>query len=531
MPTSSALPIAVSSTLSLASVLAEPARRTPEKVAVIQGETSLTYRQLWERSRQVAAQLMADGVAPGDRVGLLAPNVIEFVTHYFGTLAAGAVVVPVPALLQGHEAAYLLENAEAKQLLFHPALAQTGHEAARLTHARAHDITTYAHQAEPVSTFVSREPWDPAVIFFTSGTTGRPKGAVLTHFNLVMNATCSAFDGNGVAVDDVILASLPLFHIFGQSSVMNAAFRRGATIVLQPRFDAVEALTLLSQVGVTAVSAVPTMYVQLLKAVREHPELPVPQLRDAISGGAALPVAVLEQFEQTFGTRIHEGYGLSETSPAIAQNQEIFGVEPGSVGHAFWGVELAIADPAVPDRIELLPAGERGEVVVRGHAVFAGYWRNDEATAQALQDGWFRTGDIGVQDETGRLSIVDRTKDLVIRGGFNIYPREVEETLMRHPAVGQVAVIGVPDADYGEEVLAVVVPTQGASLDPDELIAWSREHLGKHKYPRRVEVVSELPLGPSMKVLKRELRAQYATGLDGASASTTDRKTAPVSSQ
>lgn len=500
----------VSTTLSLASVLAEPARRRPDAVAVVQGERSFSYADVWERARRTAAQLIADGVKPGDRVALLAPNVIEFITSYYGILAAGGVVVPVPTLLQGREAAYLLQTAEAGRLLFHPAVAASAQKAAELTSVPAYDITSYGVDVEPVRTFVTREPLDPAVIFFTSGTTGRPKGAVLTHLNLVMNATVSAFDGNGVRDGAVVLGCLPLFHIFGQSVSLNACFRRGATIVLQPRFDAKEALQIMNRDHVTMICAVPTMYIQLLTAVAENPDIPVPQLDDAVSGGASLPVAVLERFEQVFSTKIHEGYGLSETSPSITSNQESLGVEPGSVGHSLWGIDIAIADLTVPEKVEMVPFGGRGEVVVRGHAVFAGYWNNPQASQAVLQDGWFRTGDIGIQDETGRLHIVDRTKDLVIRGGYNVYPREVEEVLMRHDGVAQVAVIGVPDEQYGEEIMAVVVPSEGAQLDGDEIITWSREHLGAHKYPRRVDIVGELPLGPSMKVLKRELRTRYS---------------------
>ncbi|KLO64131.1 AMP-dependent synthetase [Dermacoccus sp. PE3] len=500
----------VSTTLSLASVLAEPAWRTPETVALVQGPRRLTYAETWNEARKVAAALVEDGVEPGDRVALLAPNVVEFVTSYYGILAAGGVVVPVPTLLQGREAAFLIATAGASRLLYHPAVASTANQGAELAGVPLHDITTYGAATEPLASFVTREPMDPAVIFFTSGTTGKPKGAVLTHLNLVMNATVSAFDGNGVADDAVILGCLPLFHIFGQSVSLNAGFRRSSTLVLQPRFEPREAIDLMNAEGVTMICAVPTMYIQLLAAVAENPDLKVPHLDDAISGGASLPVAVLERFEKTFSTRIHEGYGLSETSPSITSNQERFGVVPGSVGHPLWGVDVDIADLTVPERISLVGPGERGEVVVRGHAVFAGYWNNAEASAEALTDGWFRTGDIGIKDATGRITIVDRTKDLVIRGGYNVYPREVEEALMRYDGVAQVAVIGVPHEEYGEEIMAVVVPTEAGAVDADALVEWSRDELGKHKYPRRVQIVEQLPLGPSMKVLKRELRTQYS---------------------
>ncbi len=205
-----------------------------------------------------------------------------------------------------------------------------------------------------------------------------------------------------------------------------------------------------------------------------------------------------------------EGYGLSETSPTATVNQPWFGTRAGTVGHPIWGVEVEIADETVDDRIELMPDGELGEIVVRGHNVFAGYLDNPAATAEAVVDGWFRTGDIGRKDEQGFISIVDRKKDLIIRGGFNVYPREVEEVLMRYPGVVQVAVIGVPDQRYGEEVCAVVVPTSPGTVDADALVDWAREQLGRHKYPRRVEVVDALPLGPTHKVLKRELRKQLS---------------------
>jgi long-chain acyl-CoA synthetase len=219
---------------------------------------------------------------------------------------------------------------------------------------------------------------------------------------------------------------------------------------------------------------------------------------------------VLERFEKAFGTTVYEGYGLSETSPTASVNQPWFGTRAGTVGHPIWGVEVEVADQTVDDRIDLLPAGRLGEIVVRGHNVFAGYLDDPAATAEAIVDGWFRTGDIGTIDEDGFISIVDRKKDLIIRGGFNVYPREVEEVLARHPCVAQVAVIGVPDDEMGEEICAVVTVTE--PLEPEELVAWSRERLGRHKYPRRVEVVEALPMGPSHKVLKRELRTRFRGG-------------------
>ena len=494
--------------LSLASVLAEPARRRPDVTALVEGPARLSYGELWRDARAVAAALAARGCGPGDRVALLAPNVADFVRCYFGILAAGGVVVPVPTLLTEREAAQIVSDSGAGVMLYHRRFAQVGTAAAEAAGIPAYDVAGLGESQRTFRTFITRQAEDLAVIFYTSGTTGTPKGAMLSHLNLVMNATTNAFDSNGLSADDVVMGALPLFHTFGQSAAMNASFRVGATLVLQPRFDAAAALELMVREGVTRFLGVPTMFIQLLRAAQEAPRLP--RLTSCTSGGAALPVAVLEEFEKVFGTTIYEGYGLSETSPTATVNQRAFGTRPGTVGHSVWGVEVEIADAAVLDRIDLLPSGETGEIVIRGHNVFAGYLNRPEATAEVMVDGWFRTGDIGSKDADGFVTIVDRRKDLIIRAGFNVYPREIEEVLARHPDVGQVAVIGVPDADRGEEICAVVVPRPGHEIDVDALLAWGKENLAHHKYPRLVRVLPELPMGPSQKVLKRELRRRFS---------------------
>jgi long-chain acyl-CoA synthetase len=362
----------------------------------------------------------------------------------------------------------------------------------------------------PMPSYASRSAEDPAVVFYTSGTTGEPKGAVLTHLNLVMNATVNAFDANDARPGDVVLGCLPLFHTFGQTVGMNSTFRVGGTLVLLPRFSGTAAIDLMLREGVDVFHGVPTMYVALVEAAAGYERLP--RLRLCISGGASLPVAVLERFNAAFATTVFEGYGLSETSPTATVNQPDFGTRPGTVGHPIWGVEVEIARAELDDRIELLPTGELGEIVIRGHNVFAGYLGRPEETAQALVDGWFRTGDLGTKDDLGFISIVDRKKDVVIRGGFNVYPREVEDVIARHPAVVQVAVIGVPDDVHGEEICAVIVTDKNAPAGTvpteEELVAWCRERLGRHKYPRQVRFIDEMPLGPSHKVLKRELRRE-----------------------
>ena len=495
-------------TLSLATILAESARRSPDKLALVQGDLRLTYGQLWEDARRFAGALVGHGLGLGDRVALVAPNVADFVRAYYGILAVGGVVVPVPTLLNADEAAYIIGHSGAQAVLYDSGFTDVAVAAAGSAGVPAWGLADFAAGVEALPTHVTREAEDTAVILYTSGTTGRPKGALLTHLNLVMNATTNAFEANPILRDDVVMGALPLFHTFGQTVSMNATFRVGAALVLQPRFDAAKAIELMRDEFATLFFGVPTMFVQLLAAAEHAGSLP--RLRECISGGASLPVAVLEHFEKTFEATIFEGYGLSETSPTASVNQPWFGTRAGTVGHAIWGVEVEIADDACDDRTVLLPEGQLGEIVIRGHNVFAGYLDDPEATAQAIVDGWFRTGDIGQKDDEGFITIVDRKKDLIIRSGFNVYPREVEEVLMRHPSVAQVAVIGIPDEQRGEEVCAVVTPNEPGAVDPSELADWARERLGRHNYPRRIEVVAALPMGPSHKVLKRELRAQFA---------------------
>ncbi|WP_405135816.1 long-chain-fatty-acid--CoA ligase [Nocardia sp. NBC_01388] len=494
----------MNATLSLASILAEPARRRPDHLALIEGAQRITFADLWRQAREQAGALIELGVRPGDRVALMGPNTADFPRAYYAILAAGATVVPVHLLLTADEAEYVLRDSGASLLICHDMVAAVGKAAAE--RAGIPCVNPKELAAEAIPAFVSRSPLDIAVVFYTSGTTGRPKGAELSHLNMVMCATVNAFDANEVKREDIALGALPLFHVFGQTVSMNSHWRLGATLVLLPRFDAAEAIRLMNAETINTFHGVPTMYVGLLEAAREAERLP--KLRLCISGGAAMPPSVLEDFERVFGAQVLEGYGLSETSPTATVNQPLLGPVAGTVGHAVWGVDVEIADPAVHDRIELLPTGSVGEVVVRGHNVFSGYTGRPEATAEAVVDGWFRTGDLGVKDEGDYLRIVDRIKEMIIRGGFNVYPTEVEAALLRHPKIAQVAVIGVPDDNYGEEILAVVVPAEPVTAE--EIIEFAREHVARYKYPRRVEFLTELPLGPTHKILKRELKERFA---------------------
>ncbi len=354
-----------------------------------------------------------------------------------------------------------------------------------------------------------REPHDTAVILYTSGTTGHPKGAELTHGNMVLNAvTCHdmfkpAFQAG--TEQDVTLITLPLFHSTAQTAQMNAALYGGFRLVLLPRFDPATVLETFARERIGLWIGVPAMYWALLDHARASGadvSGAAASLRLCASGGAPMPVELLQEFEAAFNVRILEGYGLSEASPVVSFNQLQRPSKPGTVGLPIFGVDVRCVD----EHDRPLPPGGRGEVIVRGPNVMKGYYGRPEATAEAMRGGWFRTGDIGQFDTDGYLAVVDRKKDMILRGGFNVYPREIEEVLLTHPAVAQVAVIGVPDPRLGEEVKAIVVPRRGATVTADELMAWGREQMAAFKYPRIIEFRDTLPISATGKILKRELR-------------------------
>ncbi|MFJ2091122.1 long-chain fatty acid--CoA ligase [Streptomyces sp. NPDC087901] len=501
--------------LNLSSLLEHSAQEHPERTALVLGDTRLTYAELQSRSQDIADVLRDRGVGKGDKVALSCPNVPDFPAAYFGILRVGAVVVPLNVLLRPQEVAYHLTDSGAKALLCSEGTPQLplaevakagfdqapGCEHFLLLHRIEHTGSGSAEPAEAVATAAE----DTAVILYTSGTTGRPKGAELTHRNMAMNAMVAdrLFTA---AEDEVMLASLPLFHAFGQSAVMNMGLLRGATLVLQPRFDAAEALRLMHREGVTFFAGVPTMYWALLGALDE--QTPPTRLRTAVSGGAALPVEVLRQFGKVFGVGVQEGYGLSETSPVACFNPPGLPPRPGSIGRPVWGVQMKLID----DSWQSVPGGGPGEIAIRGHNIMKGYYRRPDDTAAVIRDGWFRTGDIARRDSDGYYYIVDRVKDLIIRGGFNVYPREIEEVLITHPAVSMAAVVGVPHATHGEDVKAFVIRVPGTQLSGEELIAWSRERMAAYKYPRSVEFRDSLPLTSTGKILKRELTTEADGG-------------------
>ncbi|HSO97914.1 MAG TPA: long-chain fatty acid--CoA ligase [Solirubrobacteraceae bacterium] len=495
--------------MNLAANLTESVARDPEHVAIKLGDLELSYAELDDAAARVAGLLRARGIGPGDRVGLMLPNVPQFAACYYGILRAGAVVVPMNVLLKRREVAFYLRDPEAKLLLAWHGFAedaQAGADEAEVPCVLVEpgEFEQLLGEHEPVADVHDADDTDTAVILYTSGTTGTPKGAELTHRNLARNAEV-ARDLFKAGAETVTLGALPLFHSFGQTCSMNAIILAGGTLTLIPRFDPAEALEIIARDRVNVFMGVPTMYGALL----HHPtreEADLSSLGLCVSGGSALPVELLKGFEQAFGAKILEGYGLSETSPIASFNHPDRERKPGSIGTPVDGVEMKVVD----DEGREVAQGEVGEIAIRGHNVMKGYWRRPDATEETIRDGWLHTGDVAQVDEDGYFFIVDRKKDMIIRGGYNVYPREIEEVLYEHPAVREAAVVGVPHPEYGEEVAAAVALKDGEQVDEDELRAFVKEQVAAYKYPRRIWFVDELPKGPTGKILKREIQPPEA---------------------
>ena len=520
--------------LNLSSIIEYAASMTPDRVAITCGPMRLTYGELDARATAVAAGLSGMGIAPGDHIALSCPNVHWFPIAYYGILKAGGVVVPLNVLLKPREIAYHLQDSGSKALLAFEGtpelpmaamakaacdeaacsnlIVMTLAEGASSPVPGARTLTDIMPTSDGVEPFTTRRRRmdDTAVILYTSGTTGHPKGAELTHANMLLNAIATrdmflpALQG-GFA-QDVALVTLPLFHSTAQTCQMNSGFIGGFRLVLLPRFDPATVLQIMEREEVSLWIGVPTMYWALLQHVRTNAIDPTPiakHLRVCVSGGAAMPLEVMRGFEATFGARILEGYGLSETSPVACFNQLYRQTKPGTVGQPIFGVQVRCVD----EHDRFLPPGQAGEIVIRGPNVMKGYYNRPEATEDAMRHGWFHTGDIGIVDDEGYVSIVDRKKDMIIRGGFNVYPREIEEVMLTHPAVSLVAVIGVPDERVGEEVKAFVVRKPGAEATEPDLITWCREQMASYKYPRQIEFRDALPISPTGKILKRALKS------------------------
>jgi long-chain acyl-CoA synthetase len=496
--------------LNLASIVTESAAKVPGNPAIRLGDTELTYAALDDLSARMATSLRDKGLQPGDRVGVMLPNVPQFPVAYYGVLRAGCVVVPMNVLLKRREIAFYLEDSGAKLLLAWHGFAEEAEGGAadagvELVEVEPQSFAAMLAEHEPAPGLADTAEDDTAVILYTSGTTGKPKGAELTHANLFRNADVSSRTTSEIAAGDVVFGGLPLFHSFGQTVSMNASLMVGACLTLVPKFDPGEALETIQRDRVTHFYGVPTMYGALL----HHPErerYDTSSLRTCITGGASMPVEVLRGFEEAFGAIVLEGYGLSETSPVSSSNHPDRERKPGSIGTPLEGVEMKVFDE---DDNEVAQ-GEVGEIVIRGHNIMKGYWERPDATAEAMRGGWFHSGDMARVDEDGYFFIVDRKKDLIIRGGYNVYPREVEEVLYEHPKIREAAVIGVPHDQWGEEIGAAVVLHDDQQLDPAEVSAYVKERIAAYKYPRLVWFLDELPKGPTGKILKREIEPPKA---------------------
>ena len=458
--------------MNLARILTDGAAVHGDRPALWFDGAALSYAELDRRAAVAARELRERGVGAGDRVAIKLPNSPAFLAAYFGALRLGAVVVPLNPLLAPPEIAERVASAT-------PAVFVD------------EELPTAGEAAGEV---VDRHDTDPAVILFTSGTSGRPKGAILTHGG-ILAAARNAADAMAFTEDDVVLGVAPFSHVLGQSTGILSTLLAGAAVSVVGRFEPEQTLATMTRTGTTILLGVPTMCIALCQAARSADELP--PVRIAHVGGAAVPVEVARDFERIFAGDVYEGYGLTELS-GIATTYTV-GQErkPGSVGMPLGGTDMRIHDP-----------DERGvgEVQFRGPSVIPGYWADDEATSEAIDaDGWLATGDMGYVDEEGYLFLVDRKKELIIRGGYNVYPREVEEALYAHPDVLEAAVVGFPHETLGEEVAALVVRRPGTTLDVDELQAWAKQRVAAYKYPRRIVFVDELPKGPTGKILKRSI--------------------------
>jgi long-chain acyl-CoA synthetase len=528
----------VTATYNLATLLEDSAKDYPHREAIIfpAADRRMTYAELDAGANMVANLLVSRGIQPGDKVALSCPNLPYFSVVYWGILKAGATVVPLNVLLKAREVTYHLDDSDSKAYFCFQGTAelpigQEGYAGFQAAEKCEHFfVITAALEGEspfdgvetlgqalggqaPTFDKVQTDEDDTAVILYTSGTTGQPKGAELRHRNMRDNAHLGEKQfGASAERPDTFLLVLPLFHSFGQTVVQNGAAAYGGTVVMLPRFEAGAALQLMESEGITFFAGVPTMYWGLLHALKESGgAVDVAKIRDnlriAAAGGSALPVEVHRAFEREFGVTILEGYGLSETSPVASFSPHGEEVRVGSIGKPVPGVEMKLIEPGGWDEVNADDSDPDavGEIAIKGHNIMKGYYGRPEATAEAIQDGWFRSGDLGRRDKDGWYYIVDRSKDMIIRGGYNVYPREVEEVLMTHPDVSLAAVIGVPHESHGEEIKAVVILEDGAAVTEDELVAWAKEQMAAYKYPRIVEFVPSLPMTATGKILKREL--------------------------
>lgn len=507
--------------LNLAFLLEENATRYPDKIGIILDEHTLRFQDINGAANKIANALVSYGVHSGSKVAMMLPNIPQFAICYYGILKTGGVVVPLNVLLKRNEIQYHLDDSDSVVLIVWEDMLDEALHAMQETETCHHLVVVQAPsstQTLPPDTHAFQDimatgsphfdiaqtmPDDTAVILYTSGTTGRPKGAELSHFNMYSNAMTSADNVVEARPDDVGLAILPLFHAFGQTTLLNLCMYKGATMTLMPRFDPKKTLEVMERDRVTFFCGVPTMYAFLLRYPHAD-RYNISSLRRCISGGSAMPVEVMHAFNQKYSVTILEGYGLSETSPVATFNHLDRPAKPGSIGTALWGVKVRV----VNQNNQPVPTREVGELVIRGHNVMKGYYKSPEVTADVMRGGWFHTGDLAYMDEDGFVFIVDRLKDVIIRAGMNIYPREIEEVLYGHPAIAEAAVIGLPHETQGERVHAIVALKEEQEASEEELLRYCRERLADYKVPRTIEFRDILPKTATGKILKRALREQ-----------------------
>jgi long-chain acyl-CoA synthetase len=500
--------------VTIADLLRETAKRLPDKPALLFQDRPISYAQLDAEVDRAAAGIASLGVRKGDRVAVLVQNTPYFVYAYLGIVRAGGVMVPLNTMYTADEVGYIVADSEARVVVvaepflgsingLRETLPMLEHVVIAGDRAPMGTMTweQMAGRSDQVPSAKS-SPDDLACLAYTSGTTGKPKGAMLTHANLLANLEQMAqVPLLAEEESDVVLLVLPLFHIYALNVTLGLTLRVGATAVLQERFDPVASLDAMERHRVTVLFGAPPMFVAWLSTTALE-KRDFSSVRVAVSGAAPLPGGVLEDFQRRVGVTIWEGYGLTETSPGLTSTAMGQEAKPSSIGKPLPGVELRLVD----EQDEDVEDGDPGEIVVRGPNVFRGYWKHDDETKEALRGGWFHTGDVAYEDEDGYLFIVDRKKDLIIVSGFNVYPREVEEVLYRHPKVAEAAVVGVPHPYTGEAVKAVVVLKPGEHATEEEIIEFCRRSIARFKCPQVVEFADEVPHSLTGKVLRRALR-------------------------
>ena len=513
--------------LNLSATLEYSAKTNPDDPAIYFSNKVFSYNEVNLMANKIANGLINSGIKKGDKVALCCPNIPQFIFSYFAILKAGCIVLPFNVLLKHNEIEFILNDSQARGIICFEgtpelAIAQEAMQAVgksssckkmwiikssehfNVNNKNIYDFSSLVDESKDDFDTIQCSSEDTAIILYTSGTTGKPKGAELTHSNVLLNS----FIGKDLAQlqkTDRVIMSLPLFHVYGQVVMMLSSILSGSSLIVLPRFDPIEVLKAMESFKATVFGGVPTMYWALLNSLDESKvdiNIISKNLRVCSAGGSSLPLEVLQNFEKKFKVPILEGYGLSETSPGITFNHLGRQRKPGSVGQPVWGIEIKIFD----ENDKEVKTKDTGEIVVRGHAVMKGYYNNVDGTKNALRGGWFHTGDIGYYDEDGYLYIVDRVKDMIIRGGYNVYPRELEEVLMKHTDISLVAVIGVPHDEWGEEIKACIVLKEGANCSKEDIINFAKSNIAAYKYPRLIEFFDSLPLNATGKILKTELR-------------------------